>query len=153
MCAKPRENYSQKIAELLARYNVSFEDLADAGLALYVGVGHEPPPEVMREKLLVLLERECADVNVYLLFCAAAALETRWREVGGSRDDAEIVSDELLGMCIAEYIAGKRGLFNFMRYDREKPGVLAELPVFIDDAAGALVAACMTKLFSRCARS
>jgi len=62
-------------------------------------------------------------------------------------DPASLVADELIGMSIAEYIAGKRGLFNYVRYDKAKPGVIAKLPPFMDDAVGALIASTMTRLF------
>ncbi|MCJ7562634.1 MAG: phosphatidylglycerophosphatase A, partial [Thermoplasmata archaeon] len=58
-----------------------------------------------------------------------------------------LVADELIGMSIAEYIGGKKALFNYVRYDREKPGVIGRLPPFMDDAVVALVAATMTRLF------
>ena len=38
-------------------------------------------------------------------------------------------------------------LFNFFYYDTRKPGILAELPPFLDDAIGGFIAGCMTRLF------
>jgi alpha-ribazole phosphatase CobZ len=62
-------------------------------------------------------------------------------------DPVYILSDELIGMSIAEYIGGKKALFNFVRYDQIKPGILKNLGVFLDDAIAGLIAGCMTKLF------
>jgi hypothetical protein len=35
-----------------------------------------------------------------------------------------LVIDELLGMTIANYVAGARGIFEFIRFDQTKPGIL-----------------------------
>jgi alpha-ribazole phosphatase CobZ len=59
------------------------------------------------------------------------------------------MTDELIGMCIAEYIGGKKALFNFIRYDKHKPGIIRELDVFLDDAVAGLIAGCMTKIFDK----
>ena len=63
------------------------------------------------------------------------------------KDPVNILSDELIGIAIGEYIGGKKALFNFVRYDMKKPGILSRLPIFLDDAIGGLIAGCMTKLF------
>uniref|UniRef100_UPI002635B178 phosphatidylglycerophosphatase A n=1 Tax=Thermococcus sp. TaxID=35749 RepID=UPI002635B178 len=75
---------------------------------------------------------------------AALLLEENF-EVEG--DPVNLVADELIGIDVAEYIGGKMALFNFFYYDTKKPGILAELPPFLDDAIGGFIAGCMTKLF------
>ncbi|PXF51903.1 MAG: phosphatidylglycerophosphatase A [Candidatus Methanophagaceae archaeon] len=126
-----------------------------AGLELYVAA--EGEEEVGKEELKARLEaaikRECSDVNVALLL--AAALHSEEEEVRkgrageeGAEDAACIVADELIGIDIAEYIGGKKALFNFFYYDTRKPGILSRLGVFMDDAVGGLIAGCMTALLS-----
>jgi alpha-ribazole phosphatase CobZ len=94
---------------------------------------------------------ECSDINIALLL--AAALHSDEEEINkgrageaGETDAACIVADELIGLDIAEYIGGKKALFNFIYYDTRKPGILSRLGVFMDDAIGGLIAGCMTKM-------
>ncbi len=137
---------------MLRRRGVSVESMVDAGFALYVGEGRKETLAKLRTRYADLLTMNIKDANVALLLAAAVHLDQLVeKEATGifekSSDPESLVADELIGMSIAEYIAGKRGLFNYVRYDKEKPGILAELPPFLDDAVAALVAATMTRLF------
>ncbi len=137
---------------ILSRYGLRLEDLVDSGFELYVGPAKGQELTRLKAKHRKLLAKNLKDPNVYLMIAAAAHLDEILKKekngVFGSKDDpAALVADELIGMSIAEFIAGKRGLFNYVRYDKAKPGKIADLPPFIDDAVGALVAATMTRLF------
>ncbi len=44
-------------------------------------------------------------------------------------------------------IAGTKAIFNFKRYDEEKPGVIGKLGPVLDDVFAGLVADCMSKIF------
>jgi len=142
----------EKASEILSRHGVDLDSLVEAGFALYAGELTTEQAAGKKRQLKELLEANINDLNVALLLAAASHLdgvltsddETRTLT---SDDPAFLVADELIGMSIAEYIAGKRGLFNYVRYDREKPGIIGVLPPFMDDAVGALVAASMTRLF------
>jgi len=119
---------------------LSESDLIEAAFALYEGEYGEE--EV--NKFLGVLRRAMKDVNVISLIKAAEYLDT----INIVEDDpAYLVADELIGIQIAEYIGGKNALFNFFRYDTRKPGILAKLPPFQDDAYGGLIAGCMTRAF------
>jgi alpha-ribazole phosphatase CobZ len=139
--------------QILKRYGIDMKALVDCAFALYVGDDLTNRAEKrLRAKLQHLLEKNMQDANVALLIAAAAHLDKITKGVSGgpyqpSEDPEALVADELIGMSIAEYIAGKRGLFNYVRYDKAKPGILSKLPPFMDDAVGALVAASMTRLF------
>ena len=141
----------EKTIPVLARHRLSLEDLVEAGFALYVGDENQNI-EGSKRRLRELLSEYLEDPNVRLLIAAASHLDEliSSERSGGTplpEDPASLVADELIGMSIAEYIAGKKGLFNYIRYDREKPGVIGDLPPFMDDAVGALVAASMTRVF------
>ena len=131
---------------------MTLDELVECGMALYVpceGVDDGKNAHDIRARLGEMIRRQCGDPNVLLLVEATAYLDRearkgRWDLKG---DPASIVCDELIGISIAEYIGGKKALFNFIRYDREKPGVLSRLGVFMDDAVGGLVAGCMTRIF------
>jgi alpha-ribazole phosphatase CobZ len=138
--------------ELIRKHGATMDDLVDAAFELYVGDAKDEAVQELRRKCLKLLERNLQDPNIALLLEAASYLDEVLRSdpnciFHGTEDPEALVADELIGMSIAEYIGGKRALFNYVRYDRAKPGVLARLPPFMDDAVGALVAATMTRLF------
>jgi len=140
-----------QVRELLSGQGVNLEDMVDAGFALYVGEHSEEDISRLRAECTELLSKYISDPNVGMLILAAIHLDKVVAEetsglFSSSKDPAALVADELIGMAIAEYIAGKRGLFNYVRYDRAKPGILAELPPFLDDAIAALVAGTMTIL-------
>lgn len=138
--------------DVLAKHGLTIDDLVETGFALYVSTPESGREEEGRKRMKDHLVANISDPNVWLMLVAASQLDDVIASSGtGSHrlkdDPAHLVADELIGMCIAEYIAGKRGLFNYIRYDREKPGVIGNLPPFMDDAIGALVAASMTKAF------
>ncbi len=103
----------------------------------------------IERRLRRLIQSRCEDVNVHLLIRAALYLDDELAEdrVEVEGDPVNLLCDEFLGMSIAEYIGGKSALFNYVRYDMRKPGVLSELGVFLDDVIAGLIAGCMTRLF------
>lgn len=140
------------ILKALEAKGISIETIAQAALALYVPyekVDAEKDMDKIKHKLKDLIVKQCKDINVQLLVEAAIHLEDEFEagelEIDG--DPANVLSDELIGMAIAEYIGGKKALFNFVRYDTKKPGILSSLGIFLDDAVAGLIAGCMTKLF------
>jgi len=60
-----------------------------------------------------------------------------------------LVIDELLGMTIANYIAGARGIFEFVRFDQNKPGILKKLGPITNDAIGGLVAGVSSNMYTK----
>lgn len=140
------------VLKALKEKGISTDDMIESALLLYA-----PSSEVDANKDIAEIQRrlkktiidQCSDINVQLLISAAILLDDSIEKgiLGIDGDFSNILSDELIGIAIAEYIGGKKALFNFVRYDREKPGILSELGVFLDDAVGGLIAGCMTKLF------
>jgi phosphatidylglycerophosphatase A len=49
-----------------------------------------------------------------------------------------LFADEVLGTSIATYIGGSKGVIEFVRYDKQKPGILANLEPFMEDVIGVL---------------
>jgi len=147
-----RRDPEMNILMELKKYGITLESMGESAIALY-----EPCREVdagksakeIRERFKNEIKRQLSDPNVYLLIDAAMYLDRKYTLSDSEKEKgpAFIVADELIGMAIAEYIGGKKALFNLMRYDREKPGVLAKLDVFLDDAVGGLIAGCMTRIF------
>jgi alpha-ribazole phosphatase CobZ len=71
----------------------------------------------------------------------------RVRGVDVDDDPAYLYSDEVMGMAVANQIAGTKAIFNFKRYDEEKPGIIGVLGPVLDDVFAGLVAGCMSKIF------
>jgi len=94
------------------------------------------------------------DPNVSSLLLGAILLED---ELYHKRKNSEIaddpiflLSDEIIGMAIAECIGGTYARFEFTRYDQKKPGILSILGPFLDDAIAGLIAGCTSRLYSEC---
>lgn len=126
--------------------------MIESALVLYTPydeVDVEKSTEEIKRRLKKVIIDQCSDINVQVLIAAAIYLDDEIEKgtLGIDDDPASLLSDELIGIAIAEYIGGKKALFNIIRYDKEKPAILSKLNVFLDDAIGGLIAGCMTKLF------
>ncbi len=135
---------------------VTLKDMIDAALELFV-----PHPGVeTKEKAVELLKEEffeaLSDVNVSCLVVACFRAEedaesglipglTKERFMGRPG----LVADELLGMTIANYIAGAKGIFEFIRFDQTKPGILKKLGPISNDAISGLVAGVSSNMYTR----
>ena len=143
----------------LEERGITIDDLIETALKLYVphpGVeDHEKAVRMIREEFYDAL----SDVNVSCLVVACYRAEADAKEgriPGLSRERflgrPGLVTDELLGMTIANYIAGARGIFEFVRFDQAKPGILANLGPITNDAIGGLVAGCSSNMYTRATR-
>ena len=147
-CLK-KSNISFGVLDYIIAEGISIDALVDAGMELCVGV--EDSKE-LREKLKKQLLKSLEDLNVIALLMSAIRCEddfqsNRLREVDVSDDPAYLYTDEVLGIAIANQIAGTKATFNFKRYDEEKPGIIAKLGPMVDDIFAGLVAGCMSKIF------
>ena len=131
---------AEELLQKLERFGITLKDMLDTAMELYVGEESEEVKRKLERVMLYYLK----DINVQSLLMAALLLEENF---GVEGDPVNLVADELIGINIAEYIGGKMALFNFFYYDTRKPGILAELPPFFDDAIGGFIAGCMTRLF------
>ena len=141
---------------ILAERGITRQELISTCLELFVphpGVeSREQAERVLRRIFDAVLE----DANVCALLEAAFALEEKAErgELYGisseaySSDAVFIVADEIIGMAIAEYIAGTRARFEYVRFDQAKPGLLSSLGPFIDDAIAGLIAGASTLMYS-----
>ncbi len=146
---KKQENYQpdREALKRLEERNISLQDLIDTAFELYEPEKTGKDEEELRSRLKELFKYYTRDKNIHFLLTASMLLEREKNRLDLEKDPSYIISDELIGNNIAEYIAGKKAHFNFTRYDKEKPGILKDLDVFMDDAVAGLIAGCMTKLF------
>ncbi len=128
------------------------DEIVEAAMGLYVS--HGMPADTARGAIQARIEKALTDPNVASLLLGAVLLEDKlyW-----NRPDSEIkddpvflLSDEIIGMAIAECIGGTYARFEFTRYDQKKPGVLSRLGPFLDDAVAGLIAGCTSRLYSEC---
>lgn len=140
------------IAERLEGLGIGLPAMVEAAMALYVP--HGIPPGAARERISGKIAKAMEDPNISSLLLAAVLLEeelcARNADTGLAGDPVFLLSDEILGMAIAEYIGGTCARFEFTRYDQGKPGILSRLGPFLDDAVAGLIAGCTSRLYSEC---
>lgn len=141
-------------------HGITLKDLVETALEFYV-----PHPGVeTKEKATKILTEEfldaLSDPNICTLETAAfltqkAAEEGKipglTKQVWEGRPG--LVADELIGVAVATYIAGSKGLFEFTRFDQAKPGILKKLGAMTNDAVGGLIAGVSSNMYTRAVRS
>jgi alpha-ribazole phosphatase CobZ len=148
------------LMEYLEKKGITLKDLIDTALELFV-----PHPGVeTKEKAAEILQEEffdtLSDVNVSCLevACFRAQEDAEKGLIPGLTKERfmgrpGLVADELLGLAIANYIAGARGVFEFTRFDQAKPGILKKLGPITNDAIGGLVAGVSSNMYTRALRN
>ena len=139
----------------LAKYGITLDKLVDTALGMYIYDPRIGGRGKVRGLLRKGLEKALGDINVASLVLAGILLEEELAKgalkgLGKARyasDPVDLIADEMLGIQIANYIAGSRSLFEFERFDKKKPGILKALPPILDDViagltSGVLVRAC-----------
>jgi len=143
----------------LEERGVTFNALIESALELFV-----PHPGVEdKQKATEIITEEfneaLSDVNVscMMVACYRAEEDAKAGLVPGLTQERFVgrpglVADELLGMTIANYIAGAKGIFEFIRFDQNKPGILSKLGPLTNDGVGGLVAGCSSNMYSQALR-
>lgn len=139
------------IEQRLHDHGITPDEMVAAAMALYVphGMSAADAEGNLREKFRKYL----SDPNVSSLILGAMLLE---EELCSGRnpeipdDPVYLLSDEIIGMAVAECIGGIYARFEFTRYDQKKPGILSSLGPFMDDAVAGLIAGCTSRLYSEC---
>jgi len=156
MVEKKSESCDLPLLRYLEEKGITLQDMIDAALELFV-----PHPGVeTKEKAVELLEEEffeaLSDANVSCLEVACFRAEEDAKSglipsLSKERFTGRpgLVADELLGMTIANYIAGAKGIFEFIRFDQAKPGILKNLGPIVNDAIGGLVAGVSSNMYTR----
>ena len=139
-----------EIERRLEEKGITRSDIVASAMELYVphGISADEAANRLNEKIGKALE----DPNISSLLLSAVLLED---ELYVKRKNSEIaddpvflLSDEIIGMAIAEVIGGTYARFEFTRYDQKKPGILGRLGPFLDDAVAGLIAGCTSRLYS-----
>lgn len=122
-------------------------DLVEAGTELLDGV---EVTQDLKDRMEAQILESLTDVNVIALIVAAMRTQqdvtnNRIREMDAA-DEAYFHTDEVLGLAIANQIAGTKATFNFKRYIELKPGIIYGLPEMLDDIFAGLIAGCVSKV-------
>ncbi|XRP97055.1 alpha-ribazole phosphatase CobZ [Methanocaldococcus sp. 16A] len=141
------------IFERLKSFGITIDSLLNAGMALYIGNDEEK--NKVKEKLKEILLKELNNPNVSTLLIAAILLDKEGKAnnlpFNYKEDPNYVYVDEVIGLAIANEIAGTKAIFNFRFYDAKKPGIIGKLDkegfMFLDDAIAGLLAGCMSKVF------
>jgi alpha-ribazole phosphatase CobZ len=141
-----------EIEQRLLEKGITLDEMVAAAMGLYVS--HGMPEDQAAQEIRKKIKKHLGDPNVASLLLGAILLEdelfTKRKNSEIADDPVFLLSDEILGMAIAECIGGTYARFEFTRYDQKKPGILARLGPFLDDAVAGLIAGCTSKLYSEC---
>jgi alpha-ribazole phosphatase CobZ len=144
----------------LEKKGISLKDLIDTALELFVphpGLDtEEQATEMLREEFLDALSD--ANVSTLEVACFRAQEDAESGLIPGLSKERfmgrpGLVADELLGLAIANYLAGVKGIFEFTRFDQAKPGILKKLGPITNDAIGGLVAGVSSNVYTRAFRN
>ena len=144
-----KSGYAKGVLDFIEEIGIKIDDLVEAGMDLCVGVKKS---EELHLKLHQQILKSLQDLNVVSFIIAGIRLEEDYMKhrvegVNVDDDPAYLYSDEVFGLSIANQIAGTKAIFNFKRYDEEKPGILKKLGPVLDDVFAGLIAGCMSKIF------
>jgi len=147
----------QRMMKLLEDAGISEEELISTAMQLYVphpGVENkEIAQQVFRRELKLAL----SDPNLCILLYAGILLEKEGykgnlpgisREIF-KKDPTFLIIDEVIGMSIAKYIGGYKGMFEYVRFDQSKPGILSKLGPFMDDVIAGLIGGVSANMYTR----
>lgn len=155
-----KEVDNPSLLKYLEERGITLDDLINTALELFV-----PHPGVeTKEKAAEMLKEEfydaLSDVNVSCMIVACFRVEEDAKSglVPGLTKERFmrrplLVADDLLGLIIADYIAGARGIFEFIRFEQNKPGILKELGPISNDAIGGLIAGVSSNMYTRALRA
>ena len=145
------------ILETLNTYGITEDAIIDAAMELYVPHPGLETEELARGAFKRELDFALSDPNLRILVYAATLLEEEGENdrLPGittqefKRDPVYLIADEVLGIAIAKYIGGYKGMFEFTRFDQNKPGILGKLGPFLDDAIAGLIGGVSSNMYSR----
>ena len=152
-------NEHPPLLEFLEKHDISLKSLIHCALEMFVphpGIEtEEKATEMLKEEFLDALN----DVNIAILETAAfhAQEDAEKGLIPGLTQERfkgrpGPVADEILGIAIATYIGGTKAVFEYVRFDQAKPGILKRLGSITNDAIGALVAGVSSNVYTRATR-
>src|SRR3989337_3868183 len=136
---------------------ISAEVLVSTALELYVPHPGVENKEIAQKVFKRELKHALSDPNLCILIYSGMLLEKAGEkgELPGmskktfNKDLTFLIVDEVIGMSIAKYISGDKGIFEYVRFDKLKPGILSKLGPFMDDVIAGLIGGASANMYSR----
>ncbi|MCG2728079.1 MAG: alpha-ribazole phosphatase CobZ, partial [Candidatus Methanoperedenaceae archaeon] len=147
----------RSIMKVLEEAGLSEEVLASAAMELYVPHRGVENKDIAKQVFKRELKHALRDPNLCILLYAGMLLEKAGEEgkLPGmsketfNKDLTFLIVDEVIGMSIAKYISGDKGIFEYVRFDKLKPGILSKLGPFMDDVIAGLIGGASANMYSR----
>lgn len=152
-----KDTDTKSIMTVLEEAGISEDVLVSTAMELYVPHPGVENRDIAEQVFKRELEHALSDANLCILLYAGVLLEKEGEKgelPGMSRetfvkDLTFLIVDEVLGMSIAKYISGDKGIFEYVRFDKLKPGILSKLGPFMDDVIAGLVGGVSANMYSR----
>ncbi|MCZ7381815.1 MAG: alpha-ribazole phosphatase CobZ [Candidatus Methanoperedens sp.] len=152
-----KEKDARSIMKILEEAGLSEEVLVSAAMELYVPHPGVENREIAERVFKRELKHALSDPNLSMLLYAGMLLEKAGDngELPGmsketfKKDLTFLIVDEVIGMSIAKYISGDKGIFEYVRFDKLKPGILSKLGPFMDDVIAGLIGGASANMYSR----
>ena len=138
-------NLNFGILDYFVSQGILIGDIVDAGMEI---LGEGEVTSDLKGKMKAEILKSLNDSNVVSLLMAAIRLneditDNRIREI---EVNDNFYSGEVLGLLLANQIAGTKAALDFKKYIQEKPGIIYGLPSVLDDVFAGLIAGCMSKI-------
>ena len=132
----------------LEERGIKFEELLNSALELYDRNFREGTKKEIIQTFRYRFKNALMDVNVSALVLAGLRLSEDCRRglipdlsmKTHEQDLTFLTAGQTLGMTIANYMAGTRGILTFIRFGEAKPGILGELEEVACDVLKGLIA-------------
>ena len=145
------------IIDILGDDGITADMLLETAMKLYVPHPGIETQELAEKQFRKELKIALSDPNLCILIYSGILLEREG--VAGTlpnisvssyeKDLTFIIADEVIGMSIAKYISGDKGMFEYVRFDKEKPGILSKMGPFMDDVIAGLIGGVSANMYTR----
>ncbi len=151
--SKPRHT----VRDILADKGITTDAIIGCAMELYCPHPGVETRDIAESVFTRELDIALSDPNLCLLIYAGVLLEEKGEAgqlpdispKGYEQDMTFLIADEVLGMTISKYIGGHKGSFEYVRFDKVKPGILSTLGPFLDDVIAGLVGGASANMYSR----
>ena len=152
-----KDKDARNILKVLEEAGLSEKVLVSAAMDLYVPHPGVENKDIAQKVFRRELRHALSDPNLCILLYAGMLLERAGEkgELPGmskeifNKDLTFLIVDEVIGMSIAKYISGDKGIFEYVRFDKLKPGILSKLGPFMDDVIAGLIGGASANMYSR----
>lgn len=152
-----KDSDTKSMITVFEEAGISLETLVSTAMELYVPHPGVETKEIAEKVFMRELKHALSDPNLCILIYSGILLEKEGEkgDLPGmnketfKKDLTFLIVDEVIGMSIAKYISGDKGIFEYVRFDKIKPGILSKLGPFMDDVIAGLIGGASANMYSR----